>query len=123
MNISIRPCFNGPFVLPDGYEAVSPAYLIQMSNDTKFQGEATLKIHHYARLQAKEDCEDMVFLSASATPQYRQFKPVYIFNEIKGSNGFFIPRSQIGKITIQHFCFMLIGWLRKLSGAGELISS
>ena len=109
----IHPCFNGPFELPAGYESASPAYLIQPSSRVEFHRDATLRIHHYASLQSEEDCEEMSFLSASATPQYRQSKPVYIFEEIKRRQGSFRPNSHVGEITLQHFCFTKVGKKRK----------
>jgi hypothetical protein len=108
VKVTIHSCFNGPFELPDGYEPASPAYHIQMSRKVHLQISATLEIHHYARLQSEEDCAGMAFLSASATPQYRQFKPVYVFKKVEGSKGIFKPWSQIGTIAIQHFCNMMI---------------
>ena len=70
-DISIRPCFTGPFELPENYEPASPSYLI--CHDMKdFQKDVTIRMHHYASLQGEEDCEDMAFLTASSTPEYRK---------------------------------------------------
>ena len=70
----------------------------------KFQRDVTVKIHHYAHLKSKEDSEDMVFLSASATPEFRESGPVYVFKEIEGAKGVFKPGYQVGEITLRHFC-------------------
>ncbi len=67
LDLVIRPCFSGPFLLPPNYGSVSPAYLIHPSRPVKFQKEVTLRMHHYADLQEEEDCEDMNFLFASPT--------------------------------------------------------
>ena len=113
VDLLIHSCLNGPFELPAGYKSASPAYLIQPSSRVKFHRDAILRIHHHASLQSEEDCEEMAFLSASPTPQYRQSKPVYIFEEIKHCQGSFRPNSQVGEIRLQHFCFTKIGRKRK----------
>jgi hypothetical protein len=106
VDLLIRPCFNGPFELPSGYESTSPAYLVQPSRNVDIQTDVTLRIHHHARLHDEEDSEEMVFLSASATPKYRQSKPVYVFRIVKQTRGTFKPNSQLGEITLQHFCLV-----------------
>ena len=70
VDLLIHPCLGGPFELPAEYEPASPAYLIQPDKKVKLQREATLQIHHYTRLQSKEDCEEMAFFSATPTPEY-----------------------------------------------------
>lgn len=109
VNLLIHPCFSGPFELPPGYKSASPAYLIEPSRKVQIQRDVTLQMHHYARLQNKEDCDEMAFLSASPTPQYQNSKPVYVFSLFKPSKGTFRPNSQVGEIAIQHFCFVMIG--------------
>ena len=108
VNLSIRPCFSGPFELPDQYESASPAYLIH-HDKMDFQKDITIRMHHYASLQSEEDCEDMAFLSASSTPEYRGSRPVYTFKEIHGAKGVFRPGDQVGKIQLRHFCLIKIG--------------
>ena len=66
-------------------------------------------MHHYANLQSKEDCEDMAFLSANSTPEYKESSPVYTFKEIRGAKGVFKPLDQIGVVSLRHFCFEMIG--------------
>ena len=109
LDLSIHPCFCGPFQLPDGYESASPAYLIRHSKKVEFQKDITVKIHHYTCLLSEQDCEDMVFLSASSTPVYRESSPVYIFREIQGAKGEFRPGDQVGQIGLRHFCIMKVG--------------
>jgi hypothetical protein len=111
--ISLRACFSGPFELPDGYEAASPAYLIQMTGPVMLKTNVTLQIEHFASLQSEEDCEVMSFLSASATPQYRFSEPVYVFKEIEGAKGIFKPSSQFGEIETDHFSFIITAWLKR----------
>ena len=98
----IRPCFSGPFELPDGYESASPTYLIQTSTKGKLHKAATIQIHHYARLENERDCEETAFLSASPIPQCRDSKPVYVFTENKHSQGVFKPwRNQTPAFLLQ----------------------
>ena len=112
LELSIHPCFSGSFDLPHGYESASPAYLIK-HNKKDFLKEVTVKIQHYACLQNEEDCEDMVFLSASSIPQYRESRPVYVFKEIQGKMGRFRPGDQVGEMSLRHFCILKIGKKRK----------
>ena len=118
VDLLIHPCFNGPFELPAGYESASPAYLIQPSRRVTFQKDTTLSIHHYTSLRSEEECEEMVFLSASPAPQYRHSKPVYIFKEIIQSKGTFTPNSHIGKVALKSFC--IIGAARKREHHSEV---
>ena len=110
LDLSIHPCFSGPFELPDGYKSASPTYLITHSRRVTFSKDATVRMHHYACLKSEEDCEDMVFLSASSTPVYRESgPPIYVFRMIQGAKGIFKPGNQVGKISLRHFCLLKIG--------------
>ena len=109
LELSIHPCFSGPFDLPRKYKSASPAYLIKHSKNVDFLKDLTVKIQHYACLQKEKDCEDMTFLSASSIPQYRESSPVYVFREIKGKKGRFRPGDQVGEVSLRHFCFLKIG--------------
>ncbi len=107
LDLVIRPCFSGPFLLPPNYESASPAYLIHPSRAVKSQREVTLRMHHYADLQEEEDCKDMNFLFASPTLNE---DCVYIF---KAGRGVFKPGDQVGEIALQHFCFAKVGQRRR----------
>ena len=110
LDLSVHPCFSGPFELPDGYKSASPTYLITHSRRVIFLKDVTVKIHHYACLKREEDCEDMVFLSASSTPVYGESgPPVYVFRRIQGAKGIFKPGDQVGEISLRHFCLLKIG--------------
>ena len=110
LDLSIHPCFSGPFELPDGYESASPTYLITHSKRVTFSKDVTVRMHHYACLKSEEDCKDMVFLSASSTPVYRESSAaVYVFRKIQGAMGIFKPGDQVGEISLRHFCFIKIG--------------
>ena len=116
LDLHISPCFCGPFRLPQKYESASPAYLIHHSKKTNFQKDITIRIHHYASIGSEEDCEKMVFLSASSTPENieshqdeRVVHPVYTFKEIRGANTKFRPGDQVGEISLRHFCILKTG--------------
>ena len=113
LELSVHPCFTGPFKLPEGYESASPAYLIQPSRRVEFQKKVTIRIQHYASLQGEEDCEKMAFLSASSTPEcVHGSSPVYTFKEIKSAKGVFRPGDQQAEIALRHFCVVEIGMKR-----------
>ena len=115
LEMQIQPCFNG---VPENLELVSPAYIVKPSRKVVFRKEVMVQIWHHANLETEEDCEDMVFLSASTTPQYRDGSPIYMFQEITAAKGSFRPREDqpTGKIALKHFCILSIGkrkWKRK----------
>ena len=122
VEVAIQPCFSGSFIMPDDVESMSPAYVIKPNRKITFQKDVVLKIRHYANLQTEEDCEDMVFLSASSTPEYRGSTPVYVFKEIKKARTLFrLGQDQpVGEILLKHFCATKIGKRkRKNSGSKE----
>ena len=109
VKLHIQPCFNGPFELPSEYDSASPTFLIHPSRSVDFKKDITVKIHHHVSLQSEEDCEDMVFLSASSTPEYRESHPVYTFKKISGVKTVFRPGDQVGEIALKHFCLIRNG--------------
>ena len=118
LTLQIYPCFTGPFQLPDDCESASPAYMIKPSRRVEFKKDVRVEIHHYVCLESEEDCDDMVFLSASATPEFRESGPVYVFKEIKEAKGVFQPGYQVGEIALRHFCLVKVG-KRKRSESPE----
>ncbi len=111
LEVSIQPCFSGPFQLPDNIELVSPAYVIKPNRKVNFIKDVTLKIRHYANLQTDEDCADMVFLTASSSPKFRESKPVYVFKEMKAANVSFKPNEEepVGEVALRHFFISSLG--------------
>ncbi len=103
LDLVIRPCFSGPFLLPHNYESASPAYLIHTSRPVKFQKEVTIRMHHYADLQEEEDCKDINFFFASPTLNE---DCVYTF---KASKGVFKPGERVGEAALRHVCVVKIG--------------
>lgn len=121
-SIQIRPCFSGPFKLPDDYEPASPAYLICHSR--KFKNDITISIQHYVNLQTQKDCENMAFLSACSTPQYtRESCPVYTFNFMHDAREMFKPDSLVGNISLQHFCLITAGKRKNEESSNKEMSS
>ena len=112
LQLEIQPCFSGSFDVPPDIELVSPAYVVEPSRKVSFQKKVLVKMWHHANLESEEDCEDMVFLSASTTPEYRGDTPVYVFREIKGAKGSFRP-GPIGQIALKHFCTLALGKKQK----------
>ena len=87
LDLSIHPCFSEPFELPDGYESASPTYLITHSKRMTFSKDVTVRMHHHACLKSEEDCEDMVFLSASSIPVYMESNPPVCLQKHPGDQG------------------------------------
>ena len=107
--LSIHSCFSGPFVLPDGYESASPAYLITRSKKVTFLKDITVQIRHYACLKSNKDCKDMAFFSSSSILKHREPSPIYHFKKMQESKEVFRHGDRKGEISIRHFCFIKIG--------------
>ena len=121
LQVEIHPCFRGSYDIPQDVELVSPAFIINPSRKGAFLKEVLVKMWHYASLETEEDCKDMMFLSASISPQYRGDTPVYTFREIKGVKGLFRPREEepTGQIALKHFCTLALGKRKRENGAEE----
>ena len=115
LQLKIQPCFSGSFDVPEDIELVSPAYIVHPSRKVAFQKKVLVKIWHHVNLETEEDCEDMVFLSASISPEYRGGSPAYTFREIRGAKGSFRPGEEqpVGKIALKHFCTLVVGKKRR----------
>ena len=98
LDLVVRPCLSGPFILPEEYELASPVYLISPTFD--FEKEVKLSIAHFSDLQSMEDCENMVFISAA--PVYEESISGYKFRALK--KGEFSKKNQEGSLSLCHFC-------------------
>ena len=118
LQLEIQSCFSGSFDLPQDVKLASPAYIIKPSRKVAFQKEVSVKIWHHANLESEEDCKDMVFLSASTSPQYRGDTPVYVFKKIRGAKGSFRPGEEqpVGHIALKHFCILALGKRKREDG-------
>ena len=102
-NLCIRPCLSGPFVLPDGYQMSSPAYLI--SPAAEFQKDVEVVVDHFMKLTSKEDCDEMKFISAPCKP-HDDCGPKYKFRFLKG--GVFGIGNIKASIKLNHFCIVSV---------------
>jgi ankyrin repeat protein len=108
LELSVWPCCDGPFSLPDDYELASPVFLVSPSFE--FSRDISLTMSHFSNLETGEDCEEMVFLSAPATSHMRE-RPVYRFRVL--GEGDFKPHQNDGRILLTHFCTITTGRKRK----------
>ena len=99
VKLHVHPCLTGPFVLPDNFEAVSPAYLIQSINREP-PVAITIRLQHHVKLRSKRDCENMRFLLATPTPRISEGHSVYTFKEVN-EVGTFRVEDQKAEITLE----------------------
>ena len=112
VDLSVWPCSAGPFELPEDYELASPVFLI--SPYYEFSCDILLTIYHFYALESREDCEDMAFLSAPATPLMKENqKPVYQFKVLP--SGIFKPLEDRGHVSLKHFCLKTLGKRKRKS--------
>ncbi len=100
LQLTVRPCLAGPFQPPDGYEFMSPTYIISPAFD--FIKDIQVVIYHFVIMQSDDDCECMTFLSAATTPVYEGSQPQYKFKPLIG--GMFQQNERFGAISLRHFC-------------------
>ena len=96
--LQVHPCLTGPFVLPDNYEAASPAYLIQPINSAL---AVTISIQHHVKLRNEGKFK---FLSARPTPE----RSVYKFKEIDENEGVFSVVDQKPIIKLKVFGLLIL---------------
>ena len=99
LELQVRPCLSGPFVLPDDYKLVSPVFL--MSPAFEFQKEVTLSVVHFVDIKERTDCQEMSFLESTSTSQDEMLKTKYKFSLLEG--GVFKPNYTRGTILLKHF--------------------
>ena len=102
LELTVWPCSDGPFHLPEDYELASPVFLVSPSFE--FSREINLTMYHFSNLEMEEDCERMVFLSSPTTPNMKLAgeKPAYQFRVL--GKGVFKPHRNYGQISLTHFC-------------------
>ena len=106
MNLTVRPCISGQFILPEGYKPASPVYLITASTD--FLQDVQVSIEHFADLQSIKDCDNMAFLFANITPVDGSNGPEYRFEEIPAEKYTFKEGQTVGTVAQRHFAFMMV---------------
>ena len=106
LRLRVCPCLTGAFILPDNYEAVSPAYLIQPIN--RDPPAVTICLQHHVKLRSERDCENMRFLLASPTPESSEGRSVYTFKEVNEFTGTFRVGDQKAEITLKVFGLLIL---------------
>ena len=104
VTISVGCSLRKEFGPPDGYEFVSPVYLLQVDPEVQFCRKVTLSLHHWA----KPSISSLSF----GFCQFPTTNDAYSFVIKEG--GDFISSDHSGRIDVDHFCFGVI--LRKLKG-------
>ena len=107
LELTVWPCSDGQFQLPEDYELASPVFLVSPSFE--FSHEINLTMYHFSNLEMEEDCERMVFLSSPTAPNMKMAgeKPAYQFRVL--GKGVFKPHRNYGQISLTHFCIIGAG--------------
>lgn len=118
VDLIVQPSFSGSYAGPENLEPVSPAYLIHANKEINFKSDITIRLQHSASIQTSEDCEGLVFLTATCAPLYRGplYGPLYVFHEAdKKKVKFCLEDGNFGEIQIDYFCWLMI-WREKKKG-------
>ena len=103
INIRINVCITGPFVLPEGYELITPVFHIEPG--TEFADEPVeLSMVHFLNIKNESHCSELSFISAPCKQNSSIEKESIEFKLLDG--GKFRPGSRIGRIALQHFCLI-----------------
>ena len=108
LHLTVRPCLNGPFVLPQDRDLASPMYLIQPA--CNFKEEVELSMSHFVNIKSDEDIESLTFISAHSKPVRGRSGPEYRLREFQ--NGVFHVGQSSGTISLKHFCILGVGTKR-----------
>ena len=113
VTVRINACLGGPFELPEGYELVSPVFHVEPGAEFA-EKPVDVSIVHF--LNTDEDEEeticDLKFVSA---PFDFDSRAGIKFSQLDG--GTFIPGRRIGKISLQHFCYIGVAARQMASAA------
>lgn len=93
------------FVLPSNIEAASPTYLLSSSSES-LNGNVTLTIEHFVKLQTEDDTKNLVFLVADSKPTEDS---TYCFRVVDSGYPMFKPGERVGTISTNHFSFWKVG--------------
>ena len=92
VTVSVCCSFKREFSPPDGYQFVSPVYILHIHPETQFLKKVTLSLQHWA----KSDGSDLHFASCPFPNKYQS----YLF-EVR--SGDFTSCSDYGRIEVDHF--------------------
>ena len=101
LELRVRPCLSGPFVLPEGHQLASPVYLIRPAFD--FANAVRLSVAHFVGLDSSRDCDRMTFITSSSSPTHGP-QTKYEFKLMKG--GIFRRKEDHGVIYLKHLCLL-----------------
>lgn len=106
VKLVIRPCLTGPFILPEEYMPVSPAYLFKTA--TQPSEAIKIRVQHCIHLKTEEDCSKLKVFFATTTPVHKERKPFYEFKVINGLTGIFSIGNQNGEISVNKSGLFLV---------------
>ena len=108
LDLSVWPCANGPFQLPEGYGMASPVFLVSPSFE--FSCNINMTMHHFCTVETESNCDSMAFLSSPTIPSKGDGRELgYRFKVLH--KGMFHPSEDYGRVSLKHFCFSMIGAL------------
>ena len=96
VNLTVRPCLSGPFVLPPDLELASVVYNI--SPAIEFTQKVQLSLSHFADMQSEEDVAGMTFVTAKSTPVDGEYR----FRVLE--KGSFKMGNDTAIVALKHFC-------------------
>ena len=94
------------FVLPPGIESASPTYLLSSSSQS-LDGNMTLTMEHFVKLQTEDDAKKLVFLNADSSSS--SSSSTYHFKQVQSGHPSFKPGKMEGTISTNQFGFWKIG--------------
>ena len=120
LDLTVKPCFNVKYELPEGYEPASPVYMIR-TNEVNLKMEVQLEIQHFCSVMTEEDKQSMAFFKSPSEPQFRGSQPTYVFHKTPPSQTSFTVGKNSGVISLRTFSNVVIGKDEQSSGIGKPI--
>lgn len=109
VELTVQPCFSGPFNIPEGYDKASPVYMIKESKRSAMK----IIIDHHTSIENEEDSSNMVFLQGDISPKKEK---LYDFHVMDGGDPKFEIGSHSGEITVQKPTSMCVAKKRSMDG-------
>lgn len=114
--VTVQPCYSGPFNIPKGLEKASPVYMMKESNSLMRKTSARIRINHHSSIENEEDQQDMVFLQGDSVPTREKSTLAYNFSTMHGGDASFNVGENTGEITVRELTPMCVA--RKQSPNG-----
>lgn len=102
IDVIIATSFSGPFMLPDGVQAVSPVYFVKLSREVKIGKDIEVIIQHNASVK-----QGLVFLKSTST--YSVNSPSYTFQIMDTCVEALQDKPNWGLVKMRRFCGFLVG--------------